>query len=462
MAAIKRPFLHFTPPKGWINDPNGTMFHDGQYHLFYQHYPDDVVWGPMHWGHAVSRDLLMWEHCPIALYPDEVGMCFSGSAVVDEANTSGFGAPGETPLVAAYTSHRDDVGERQSLAHSVDGGLTWHKYQGNPVLAETAFRDFRDPRVFWHAPTQSWVMVVASGDRTRLYRSPNLREWAFASEFGPVTALGDAVWECPDLFPLPWGDGQKWLFTLSVTSGGPVGKQGVKYFVGDFDGYGYTPLGEPRLADWGLDFYAPITFQGVEGRTVWIGWLNSWVYATATPAEGWRGMMSLPRELALVEGPDGPMLTQQTCGELDGLRRTTLLVRAGEAAADTRQLHCDDMGHVAVLQGEATGAGQWTLTLCDALRLTVDTAAMTATVERLAGRNACEHPVFPQTLAAPLVPGVPVGLRIVIDHNAVEISLQEGRVLLSALCYPVEENHSMTAELTGECTLDNFVLNQLG
>ena len=470
MAAPERPLLHFTPPAGWTNDPNGTLYLDGEYHLFYQHYPDDIVWGPMHWGHAVSPDLLTWEHLPIALAPDELGMCFSGSAVVDEANTSGFGnseqegaKPPKPPLVAVYTSHSGEDGaqvQRQSIAYSNDGGRTFRKYAGNPVVSEPAFRDFRDPRCFWHGPTKSWVMVVAAGDRARLYRSANLRQWQFASEFGPVPALGDAVWECPDLFPLPWGDGEKWVFSLSVTSGGPTGGNGVKYFVGSFDGTRYTAETAPRLADHGLDFYAPITFTGTPGRTVWIGWLNSWAYSTATPAEGWRGMMSLPRELSLAESPDGPILVQQTCAELDKHPRATAYGTGGEGAQAVRQFDCD-IGHAAVLQGELAGLGQLTLTLFGSLRLTVDTAAMTAAVERPADRNSCAHPLFAQPLTAPLLPGVPVTVRVIVDANAVEFYLQDGKVVLSALTYPREHDHGAHGELAGDGRLEYFIINRL-
>src|SRR5918995_2907316 len=190
-----RPAYHYTPPSGWMNDPNGLVYFAGEYHLFYQH----MI--PSHWGHAVSEDLLHWTDLPIALAPDESGFIASGSAVVDWNDTSGFfdGQPG---LVAIFTHWRDETQE-QSIAYSVDRGRTWTKFAGNPVVPNPGIRDFRDPKVMWHAPTQRWVMVVAVRDRVHFYVSPNLREWVFASEFGAEDGSHDGVWECPDLVELP-------------------------------------------------------------------------------------------------------------------------------------------------------------------------------------------------------------------------------------------------------------------
>ncbi|HMQ49207.1 MAG TPA: glycoside hydrolase family 32 protein [Saprospiraceae bacterium] len=244
-----RPLFHFTPPAKWMNDPNGMVFYEGEYHLFYQHYPEDIVWGPMHWGHAVSRDLLTWEHLPIALYPDSLGYIFSGSAVVDWKNTSGFGVDGEPPLIAIFT-HHDPVGEKagrndfqyQSIAYSNDKGRTWTKYEGNPVVPNPGIRDFRDPKVIWDEDSQQWVMVFAAWDHVTFYGSPNLKDWEHLSDFGREWGTHAGVWECPDLFPMTLEDGGKkqWVLLVSLNPGGPNGGSGTQYFVGNFDGKSFT------------------------------------------------------------------------------------------------------------------------------------------------------------------------------------------------------------------------------
>lgn len=247
---------HFSPPQQWMNDPNGMVFYDGEYHLFYQHYPDSNVWGPMHWGHAVSTDMINWENLPIALYPDTLGYIFSGSAVVDWNNTAGFQQGDEPALIAIYTYHLME-GERaghhdfqtQGIAYSHDKGRTWTKYEGNPVIPNTEnIRDFRDPKVFWHEPTMQWVMVLAMGDRVRIYNSKNLKAWAVASEFGPNVGSEGRPWECPDLFELPieGTTNSKWVMLVSLGRGGANGGSATQYFIGDFDGKTFTL--DPALA----------------------------------------------------------------------------------------------------------------------------------------------------------------------------------------------------------------------
>ena len=210
-----RPQIHFSPPENWMNDPNGMVFHKGVYHLFYQYYPDSTVWGPMHWGHATTTDLVHWENHPIALYPDSLGYIFSGSAVVDEKNSSGFGKEGQIPLVAIFTHHNPKAEkespmtvENQSIAFSLDDGNTWTKYEGNPVLKNPGIRDFRDPKVFWHEAGKKWIMTLAASDQIIFYSSPNLKTWTKESEFGKEFGAHGGVWECPDLFPLAiqWRD----------------------------------------------------------------------------------------------------------------------------------------------------------------------------------------------------------------------------------------------------------------
>jgi beta-fructofuranosidase/levanase/fructan beta-fructosidase len=240
-----RPQFHFSPDSMWMNDPNGMVYYEGEYHLFYQYHPHSNVWGPMHWGHAVSEDLVHWEHLPIALYPDDsLGTIFSGSAVVDWNNTSGLGTQGDPPLVAIFTLHdaqgeadnRNDF-QTQGIAYSHDKGRTWTHYEGNPVIPNPGIRDFRDPKVFWHEESEAWVMVLAARDQIMIYRSPNLIDWTLASTFGEHIGNHGGVWECPDLFELTAEDGtSRWMMIVSIGSGGPNMGSATQYFLGDFDG----------------------------------------------------------------------------------------------------------------------------------------------------------------------------------------------------------------------------------
>ncbi len=315
-----RPQLHFTPPNGWINDPNGLVYLDGEYHLFYQHHPDSTVWGPMYWGHAVSHDLIHWQTLPIALAPDDIGMIFSGSAVIDHANTAGFGA---NTMVAIFTHNTQDRGQAQSLAYSLDQGRTWAKYAHNPVLQYAALagaKDFRDPKVFWYDDGQHahWVMALAVAREIHFYRSTDLKHWTESSRFGADFGSHTGVWECPELCQLNIQDTseKRWVLIVSVGNGAPAGGSGVQYFIGDFDGEVFTsddPPARIRWVDYGADFYAPQAWNAApDGRKVWLAWMNNWSYANQIPdADGWRGAMSLPRELSLCRDGADVVLIQQ-------------------------------------------------------------------------------------------------------------------------------------------------------
>ncbi len=237
-----RPAFHFTPERNWINDPNGMVWHDGEYHLFYQYNPFGEKWGHMSWGHAVSRDLVSWEHLPVALPEKDGIMIFSGSAVVDWKNTSGFGTGSKPPMVAIYTGHRQGHQE-QRISFSNDRGRTWSQYSGNPVL-DFGKADFRDPKVFWHEAKSRWVMAVSLPTEKKIsfYGSADLKKWEHLSNFGPAGALS-GIWECPDFFELPVENAaglRKWVLLLNMNPGAPAGGSGCQYFVGDFDGTTFT------------------------------------------------------------------------------------------------------------------------------------------------------------------------------------------------------------------------------
>jgi fructan beta-fructosidase len=328
-----RPQFHFTPQTGWMNDPNGMVYYKGEYHLFYQHYPDSTVWGPMHWGHAVSKDLMHWEHLPIALYPDSLGYIFSGSAVVDENNTSGFSKGGEKPMVAIFTSHnmaaekagKIDI-ETQSIAYSLDKGRTWTKYDKNPVIKNPNIRDFRDPKVSWHESSKSWILTLAVTDHIEFYASSDLKNWTKVSEFGKTEGGHGGVWECPDLFPLKVDGGttEKWVLIVNINPGGPNGGSAGQYFIGNFNGKTFKNDNKPTETLWideGKDNYATVTWFGApENRRISIGWMSNWEYATKVPTGLWRSATTLPRELNLKTTEKGIRLFQKPIKEQEILR----------------------------------------------------------------------------------------------------------------------------------------------
>lgn len=317
-----RPEIHFTPQKGWMNDPNGLVYFKGEYHLFYQHAPDSPDGGPLHWGHAVSKDLLNWQELDIALFPDELGMCFSGSAIVDQNNDSGLFSD-QPGLIAFYTAHREKEGfdkgyiEEQCLAYSVDNGRSWAKYSGNPVISSPGCSDIRDPKVIWHENSQSWVMALAVGQEIHFYRSKNLINWHFTSGFG----LGEGLhtehpWECPDLFELQIEDSNesRWVLIVGIgASEDPFGSL-TQYFVGRFDGQAFVNENASDtvlMMDEGRDFYAAQTWSDAPmGKRLAIAWMNNWKYAKLTDATDYRGSMTSVRQLGLVETVDGPRLIQ--------------------------------------------------------------------------------------------------------------------------------------------------------
>jgi fructan beta-fructosidase len=332
-SEMYRPQYHFTPEKNWTNDPNGLVFYEGEFHLFYQYNPYGDKWGHMTWGHAVSKDLLHWEHLPLAIgeYLDpqtsDSTMIFSGTALVDKNNTSGL-CESKDCLVAIYTSHlhKDNQGLRQhqSLAYSNDKGRTWKRYDKNPVL-DIKLKDFRDPKVFWHESQQKWVMALVVPDeyKVQLYQSKNLLQWDLMSEFGKA---GDTtrIWECPDLYQLPVENEpgkSKWV--LSLSGGHPAGPAfvGMQYFVGEFDGTNFTSSQtEAKYIDHGKDFYAGIVYNNVNDRTVMLGWINNWTYADKVPTSPWRGAFSLPRQLTLRTHGDQYSLVQRVIDETKMLR----------------------------------------------------------------------------------------------------------------------------------------------
>jgi fructan beta-fructosidase len=329
-----RPQVHFSPKSKWMNDPNGMVYHNGVYHLFYQHYPDSTVWGPMHWGHTTSKDLLHWQHQPIALYPDSLGYIFSGSAVMDVNNTSGLGKDGKAPMVAIFT-HHDPEGEKngsivyqnQSIAYSLDDGQTWTKYAGNPVLKNPGIRDFRDPKVSWYEEGKKWIMTLATLDHITFYSSKDLKNWTKESEFGKEFGAHGGVWECPDLFALDYNGEKIWILLVSINPGGFNGGSATQYFTGRFDGTAFLPFQtDTRWIDYGPDSYAGITWSNTGNRKIFLGWMNNWQYANVVPTQQWRGAATIPRDLHLEKVGDKYFVASRPVEELVGIQANPVIL----------------------------------------------------------------------------------------------------------------------------------------
>ena len=335
---LYRPNFHFTPNNGWMNDPNGMFFYKGLYHLFFQHYPDDNVWGPMHWGHATSKDMITWKEEKIALYPDEKGYIFSGSTVVDVNNTSGFGSIKNPPIIAMFTYHdaaKAKTGamdfQSQAIAYSLDEGMTWTKYKNNPVIKNPNLKDFRDPKMTWDAIHKQWIMVLAADVEIQIYHSSNLIDWELASSFGKNLGVHGAPWECPDFFPIKveGSTEMKWILLQSVNPGGPNGGSATQYFVGNFDGKTFTldnsfiqDLNDFKAlwVDYGKDNYAGVTWSNIpdaDGRKLFMGWMSNWQYADKVPTENWRSAMTIPRELKLISSNSHYRIVSLPVEELD-------------------------------------------------------------------------------------------------------------------------------------------------
>ena len=314
-----RPTYHFSPLYGWMNDPNGMVYKDGEYHLFYQYNPYGSKWGNMSWGHAISQDLVNWKHLPVAIAPDALGTIFSGSAVVDFDNTAGFGAGA---IIAIYTQNSDR--QVQSIAYSTDNGRTFTKYENNPVLTSEA-RDFRDPKVFWYESTKRWIMVLAVGQEMQIFSSPNLKDWTFESRFGEGQGAHGGVWECPDLFELPveGTNDKKWVLLCNLNPGGPFGGSATQYFVGSFNGKEFVneSPSKTKWMDWGKDHYATVTWSDApDNRRIAIAWMSNWQYANDVPTSQYRSPNSVPRDLGLFTVDGETYLQSAPSPELLALR----------------------------------------------------------------------------------------------------------------------------------------------
>jgi len=442
-----RPQFHFTPPRNFMNDPNGLVYYKGEYHLFYQHNPFGAVWGHMSWGHAVSPDMLHWQHLPVALREENGVMIFSGSAVVDRDNSSGLCRPegsDRSCLVAIYTGHGHDR-QTQNIASSNDRGRTWTKYAGNPVI-DLGLKDFRDPKVIWHEATRQWIMVTVLADqhKVRFFASRDLKNWRPLSDFGPAGATG-GVWECPDLFALSVdGDPKsvRWVLDVDINPGAIAGGSGGQYFVGTFDGTRFVNENPPEQTLWverGKDFYATTSFADIpsaDGRRIWMAWISNWLYANVEPTVVWRGAQSVPRVLALRRLPEGIRLVQAPIAELKALRTASIprtITAAGPlpGSADVEM----DLG-----RGEWREAGFRISNAAGEMVIVGVTAnPLELFVDRRQSRSAAFHEAYPGRHASPVRwRNDRMTIRVLFDRSVLEVFANDGESIITDRIYPTQ------------------------
>lgn len=449
-----RPEFHFSPAENWMNDPNGLVYYEGEYHLYYQHYPYGMTWGPMHWGHAVSKDMIKWEHLPIALRPDEEGMIFSGSIVVDRNNSSGFFGDA-SGLVAIYTNTPEDSGDSakwqsQSIAYSCDKGRTWTKYEGNPVIENPGIKDFRDPKVFWFKPEEKWVMILACGDRVKFYDSKNLKTWEFLSDFGVGEGCHTHVWECPDLFELPIEDetATKWVLKVDVFDGAPAGGSGGQYFIGSFDGTKFEndEKGKYNWLDYGMDFYASQSWfidDEAESRQLWLAWMSNWKYANETPTETFRGAMTLPRTLKIKRTKEGLRLFQNPICELDKYKKENKHVTDQEIDSENPIIFKTDKNTFVLsaefdkLEDDFLIEMQKNDGTCVVVRYEKEGNKLF--LNRGNSGNSTFHGDFNSEFIADLLPAESIQIEIIVDKCSIEIFTNEGEAIVTNLIFPFME-----------------------
>lgn len=444
-----RPQYHFSPRINWTNDPNGLVYHDGEYHLFYQYNPKGIRWGHMTWGHAVSPDLFHWKELPPAIAEDEKGMIFSGSCVVDAKNTIGFGKNGAVPMVAIYTNHLE-TNQSQHIAYSLDKGRTWTKYEGNPVI-DLNQKDFRDPNVFWHEPSKRWIMTVVlpTEKKALFYSSTNLKQWNKTGEFASADTPGN-IWECPALLEIPvvGSKKSKWLLFISIGAGTPAGGSGMQYYIGDFDGKAFRSdfkQGDVRFVDYGKDYYAAITYNNTP-RRLSLGWLNNWQYANDIPTNPFRGAMTLPRDLKIVQTRKGYELRQEVAREIRPLTSDSFQWRGLDTKELNRSLDSNRIkGDAYALTFEAElgaaelgvsvrkGAGEETLIGYDPVKQEVY-------VDRTRSGKTDFKKEFAGRFSAPLkreeIANGRIKMQVFVDRSSVEVFVNDGQVTLTNLIFP--------------------------
>ena len=457
-----RPQIHFSPKEKWMNDPNGMVFFNNQYHMFYQYYPDSSVWGPMHWGHATSTDMVHWEHQPVALYPDSLGYIFSGSAVVDVNNTSGLGKNGQTPLVAIFTHHEPN-GEKtgsltfqnQSIAYSLDNGKMWTKYANNPVLRNPGIKDFRDPKVSWYEPGKKWIMALAVMDHIEFYSSPDLKEWKKESELGKDFGAHGGVWECPDLFPIKHGSDSVWILVVSINPGGPNGGSATQYFTGQFDGSKFVPYQtDIRWLDYGPDNYAGVTWSNTGDRRIFYGWMSNWQYAQVVPTDKWRSAMSIPRDLGLDKIGDKYFITSKPVPELKIIEGTPVALKDIDASNYSITENTGEFTGAARLDFTSSQLRPFTITLSnnggEKVTLGYDSSSKSYFIDRTnSGKVSFEKGFAAKHTATRLATTPNMDMTLIIDNASVELFADKGLTAMTQIFFPNKPFTHLQVSSTG-------------
>ena len=412
-----RPLYHHTPLYGWMNDPNGMFYKDGVWHLYYQFNPYGSQWENMTWGHSTSKDLMHWDAQPMAIESDWLGAIFSGSAIVDKENTTGFG---RNAVVAMYTSA--GAAQTQSIAYSADGGQTFTKYAGNPVITFNA-PDFRDPKVFWHEPTGKWIVVLAVGQEVQFYSSKNLKEWKYESSFGREYGNHDGVWECPDMLCF----GEKWVLLLNINPGGPFGGSATQYFVGRFDGHTFTCEDSPsetKWMDYGKDHYATVTFHNApEGRIVALPWMSNWQYANQVPTQQFRSANGLPRDLGIKTTGGETILTSIPSKEVTAQRGKKV-----KQPTEACEIIIDVKGTADIVLSNAKG---------EQVTMRYDAQKQEFRMNRTKSGDVSFSEAFPCETTAPTYGSIKQ-LRMFIDRCSIEAFDAEGKMAMTNLVFPSE------------------------
>lgn len=491
---LYRPNFHFTPKSGWMNDPNGMFYHNGNYHLYFQHYPDGNTWGPMHWGHAVSKDMITWEEKPIAIFPDEMGYIFSGGGIVDENNVTGFGEEGDQPVIAMYTYH-DMEGEKagkldyqtQAIAYSLDEGLTFTKYEGNPVIDNPGIKDFRDPKITWDAQHNKWIMALAAGQKIMFYSTLNFKDWTLESDFGEGIGGHGGVWECPDLFPMTVKEtGEvKWVLLVSINPGGPNGGSATQYFVGDFDGKNFIvdPSFKTEISklntkslwiDYGRDNYAGVSWANVpakDGRRLFIGWMSNWEYANVVPTEKWRSAMTVARELELHKSQSSYNITSLPVEELSKYRTNVQSKSDIAVQADTELVNSTviDLASAEIkfnISDLKTNGFTFKLSNAkgDELTFGYDSAKNTYFVDRSKSGDID----FSDKYAEPVSTAQRTSLNsnfsgtILLDKTSIELFFDSGETVMTHIVFPDAPFEKLSiASTIGQFSLDEIQINKL-